>query len=95
MGVLSNYPPLLICRHSSQSAQAVPRSARKKIVENPELMSAGERLMRREISEFQQSSSENSSSSHQQAPLSPSTHMLVVAKDSDSAAAQHQRETFV
>ena len=74
----------------------MPRTAaeRRELMEDPQLMQAGDQLVRQEIAEYRRnSSSEGAASSNPSSPhtpLSPTTHTLTLAEDPN-----HQRETFV
>lgn len=72
----------------------MPRSAaeRKGLMENPELLQAGEQIVQQEIEEYRRNSSSDAPSptnSDPRTPLSPTTHTLLADE------ADHQRETFV
>lgn len=76
----------------------MPRTAaeRKGLMENPELLQAGEQIVQKEIEEYRRNSSSDATSptnSEPRTPLSPTTHTLTLLDETDSP--NHQRETFV
>lgn len=75
----------------------MPRTAaeRRVLMENPQLMIAGDQLVQQEIDEYQRHSSSDagSTNSDPRTPLSPTTHTLTLGEESDMQG--HQRETFV
>lgn len=79
--------------------QQQPRTAaqRHHLTQNPELMQTGDKLVQKEIDDyrhnqltFSYSSDGSNTSAEQRAPLSPTTHTLLLPEDTDG-----QRETFV
>lgn len=94
---LSSYPWHQAHPHRRYSSQ-VTRTAqqRRNLTENAQLMQAGDKIVQQEIEDYRRSSSDtssNTSSEQYRAPLSPTTHMLVVPEDDNSTNQQH--ETFV
>lgn len=76
----------------------MPRTAaeRRGLMENPQLLQAGEQIVKQEIEEYRRNSSSDGASptnSEPRTPLSPTTHTLTLADETDSQ--NHQRETFV
>ena len=75
---------------------------RRGLTENPQLMQAGDQLVKKEMDEFhhgRNSISDGSSNSSDQygrprTPLSPTTHTLILPTD-DSDVPSQQLETFV
>ena len=76
----------------------MPRTAaeRRGLMENPQLLQAGDQIVQQEIEEYRRNSSSSDigspTSSEPRTPLSPTTHTLL-ADEADSQ--NHQRETFV
>ena len=70
----------------------MPRTAaeRKELMENPQLLQAGDQLVQQEIEEYRRNSTSSETGSEPRTPLSPTIHTLALAEDPDL-----QRETFV
>ncbi len=75
----------------------MPRTAaeRRELLENAQLMEAGDQLVRQEMAEYRRNSSSegggNSNPSSPHTPLSPTPHTITLASEDPN----HQRETFV
>ena len=92
--------PIPTSRYSQQQSRTAAQ--RHILTENPELMMAGDQLMQREMDEyhhhqltssFSSYSDTSSASTDQRAPLSPTTHMLVLPDDDGTELSRS--ETFV
>ena len=89
------YPLSLLYIHFRPSQPHRTAAQRKGLTENPELMEAGDQLVKKEMDEFHLSHSDGSldSGDKYKTPLSPTTHTLILPDDSDTPS--QQLETFV